>query len=192
MNYDFTIEFAEPVRDIYILDEQAEKLQNYQIQRENEIYARGRIEGERILSEQIVQQRAQMQELQNGVFESLRQAIPALASQCEQMLIELAIDVAKKLVCGLPVNADMVAASVREALKQVGDTSEFTVFLNPEDLELLKKMNSAPDLTEHKGIKLVASNDVSRGGCLVQTRFGTVDNRRETKIKILKQSIMQC
>ncbi len=189
--YDFTIEFNEPVRDWYLTDAEAEALRGRQIERENEIYMRGRIEGEQILSEQLIQQRAQMQELQNGVFESLRKSIPSVVAQCEQTLIELAIEVCEKLVSGLPVSAEMVTASIREALRQIADSSEFTVYLNPTDLELLQRMNSASDITQHQGIRLVASSEVSRGGCMVQTRFGTIDNRRETKIKIIKQSL-QC
>ncbi|MGC8887695.1 MAG: FliH/SctL family protein [Verrucomicrobiia bacterium] len=191
MNYDFAIELEEPVRDVYLLNPESEKLLQFQVEREREIYMRGRVEGERALSEQLIQQRMQMRELQNGVFESLNRAIPSIAAQCEKMLIELAVEVARKLVCDLPVDANMVAASIREALKQVGDTTEFTIYLNPSDLELLKQMNCAPDITERKGIKLVASTDVSKGGCIVNTRFGTIDNRRETKLRIIKDSIIE-
>jgi hypothetical protein len=53
--YDFTIEFSEPARDVYLLDAQTEKLRNYEIEREKEIYMRGRIEGEQILSQQLIQ-----------------------------------------------------------------------------------------------------------------------------------------
>ncbi|MGC8744155.1 MAG: FliH/SctL family protein [Verrucomicrobiia bacterium] len=189
MNYD--LELAEQLRDVYLLDDEAEKMLRFQAEREREIYMRGRVEGERVLSEQLVQQRMQMQELQNGVFESLKRAIPGVAAQCEKMLIELAIEIARKLVSDMPIDANMVAASIREAMKQVGDTSEFTVYLNPSDLELLKQMNNAPDITERNGIKLVASGDVSRGGCIVHTRFGTIDNRRETKLKVIKESITE-
>jgi len=188
--YDFTIEFSEPARDVYLLDAQTEKLRNYEIEREKEIYMRGRIEGEQILSQQLIQQRAQMQELQNGLFDSLKQSVPLLAAQCEPILVELAVEVCKKIVDGLSVNAEMISASIKTALKQVGDTSEITVFINPEDLAILKGMR-ATEITGNEGVKLVPSNEVSRGGCVVQTKFGIIDNRRETKVKIIKKSL-QC
>jgi len=36
----------------------------------------------------------------------------------------------------------------------------------------------------------VASSEVSRGGCLIQTRFGLVDARRETKLEQLQQTLL--
>jgi hypothetical protein len=32
--------------------------------------------------------------------------------------------------------------------------------------------------------------DFPRGGCLVQTRFGTVDARRETKLDLLQRNLL--
>jgi flagellar biosynthesis/type III secretory pathway protein FliH len=34
-----------------------------------------------------------------------------------------------------------------------------------------------------------ATDNVSRGGCLVRTNFGTVDGRRETKAALLKEAL---
>jgi flagellar biosynthesis/type III secretory pathway protein FliH len=56
---------------------------------------------------------------------------------------------------------------------------------------LLRK-NTAPIL---KGIpdagplRFISATEVTRGGCLVQTRFGLIDARRETKLAQLKQSL---
>jgi len=80
---------------------------------------------------------------------------------------------------------------VREALQQVKDTSEVVVHLNPQDLELLRQSNSpvlegAPEVAS---LKFVPSSDVTRGGCLIQTRFGIVDARREVKIEQLAKSL---
>ena len=36
-----------------------------------------------------------------------------------------------------------------------------------------------------------ARPEVTRGGCLVQTRFGTVDARRETKFDLLKRNLLR-
>lgn len=186
-NFDLTT--TEPIRDVYICDPESEALLRYALEREKEIYARGRAEGERILSEQLLRQRAEMLELQNGVFDSLTKAIPEVARQCEKMLVELAIEVAQKIVCGLPISADMISAAIRESLKHVGDTSEFTIYLHPEDFEILKRMNGCPEILARENVRILGSEEVSRGGCIVETKFGIIDNRRETKIRIIKESL---
>ena len=81
---------------------------------------------------------------------------------------------------------------MRDALAQVEGTAQFTVRLHPADLELLQKAGS-PLLATATGpdeFRFLGSPEVTRGGCLVQTRFGTVDARRETKFDLLKRSLL--
>jgi flagellar assembly protein FliH len=154
----------------------------------------GRIEGERALSEQLVKQRNELHELMQGTINSLRQAVPQVIHDAENMVVSLALEVAQKLVSEMPVSVPMVEAVVRDALAQVEGTAQFTVRLHPADLELLQKSGS-PLLAGSDGsgdCRFLGSPDVARGGCLVQTRFGTVDARRETKFDLLKRSLVQC
>ena len=160
-------------------------------EREGAAYERGRRDGERALSEQLVQQRNEMSELQRGVVDSLRRALPQVIHEGQNTLIELALASAQKIIAGLPVTPEMVEAVVREALRQVEDTAEITIQLNPDDLALLRK-NHSPILNgmpEAGPLRFVSSAEVTRGGCLVQTRFGLIDARRETKLDQLRQTI---
>ena len=90
----------------------------------------------------------------------------------------------------LGANAKMVDAVVREALRQVEDTAEATIQLHAEDLALLQKHKSEIlDGAPGSGpLRFVGSSEVSRGGCLVQTRFGVIDARRETKMDQLQEA----
>lgn len=154
-------------------------------------FERGRREGERSLSAQLVQQRAEVMELQTGVLSALRETIPQVARDCERVLVTLAIEAAQRLVGGLPISPEMVEASVKEACAQVEDSAELNVQLHPDDLALLEKVNS-PLLLPQGGkdrIHFHASAQVTRGGCMVHTHFGVVDGRRETKIELLKNAL---
>ena len=160
-------------------------------QRERAEYERGRRDAEKALTEQLIQQRAELVEAQNVVLAGLRQAVPQVIGQCEASLIALAVQVAQKLVAGLPVSAEMVEANVREALAQVEATTEFEVHLHPQDLELLQRVNSPllPGSGPWEKMSLRSSPEVSRGGCLVRTRFGIIDAQPETKLALLRQSL---
>lgn len=154
-------------------------------------YERGRQDGEKALSEQLVLQRAELHSIQHGVLESLRQAVPRVIQECEASLVALVLEVAQKLVAGLPISASMVEANVREALAHIEQTAGYDIQLHPEDLELLQKAHSALLPGEGKLDKMTirGSPEVTRGGCLIQTRFGTIDARRETKLAAIKQSL---
>lgn len=158
---------------------------------EQAAYERGRRDAEKALQQQLLQQRTDLMELQNGVLNSLRQVLPRVAGECESALVELALEAARKLVAGLPLSAEMVEAAVREALAQVQETTEFTVRLHPEDLELLRRAQSStlPSQDNSGPIRFEPSAEINRGGCLVQTRFGVIDARRETKFEMLTKSL---
>jgi len=194
MKWSDTIVLNQPVRDVRRLTEVPRE--NWQVQtrqREQAAYERGRNDGERALSEQLLQQRSEMVELQNGILNSLRRAVPEVIRETEATLIHLALESAQKIVAGLPISAELIEAVVREAVRQVEDTADVTIQLNPDDLALLRKHNS-PVLSEVSGsgqLRFVSSSEVTRGGCLVQTRFGLIDARRETKVEQLKQTLHQ-
>jgi flagellar assembly protein FliH len=157
-------------------------------------YEAGFIEGERVLSEQLLKQRTEVHELMQGTLTSLRQAVPQVIRDAENMLVSLALEVAQKLVSDMPISVPMLEAAVRDALAQVEGTTRMTVRLHPSDLELLQKSGS-PLLSGAEGsdeVRFLGSPEVARGGCLVQTRFGTVDARRETKFDLLKRNLITC
>jgi flagellar assembly protein FliH len=154
-------------------------------------YERGKRDGEKALSEQLIRQRGELIELQNGVLNSLTQAVGQVTRECEGAMIALALEIAGKLVADMPISSEMVEAAVREALSNVEQSTNLTVLVNPMDYELLQQANAPVLLTEVGGqrLKLQPSPQVTRGGCLVQTHFGVIDARRETKLEALKQSL---
>lgn len=155
-------------------------------------YDLGRAEGEKALSEQLLKQRSDLHELMQGLLNSLKQSVPQVIRETENLMVSLALEVAKKLIGDMPISAPMVEAAVRDALSKVEGTAQFTIRLNPADLELLQKaesplLNSTDDARE---FRFVPSSEITRGGCLVQTRFGTVDARRETKLDLIKTTLL--
>jgi len=187
-----TLTLPKPLRNAYLNGEdQAGTDARATAEEVRASYERGRHEGEQALSEQLFQQRTEMHELMRGVVDSLRKTIPQIVRETENAMIALSLSVAQKLVADMPISAAMIEAVVRDALTQVEGTAQFTVRLHPADLELLEKSDSpllAADDSE-KEFRFLSSPEVSRGGCLVQTHFGTVDARRETKFDLLQRTL---
>ena len=154
-------------------------------------YHRGRQDGERALSDQLLRQRGELIDLQNGVLKSLNATITTVTTDCEDAMIALALEIAGKLVADMPLTTEMVEAAVREALASVEQHSKLTVLLNPMDYELLQTANAPILLTDLGGERMTfqPSPQVTRGGCMIQTNFGIVDARRETKLQALKQAL---
>lgn len=158
---------------------------------EQAAYERGRRDAERHLGEQLIQQRNELLELQQGILESLSRGVSEVVQQTETTLVQIALESAQKIVAGLPITLELVEAVVREAVGQTKETAEVTIQLHPDDLALLRKHQSPilQGLPEAGPLRFIGASEITRGGCLVQTRFGLLDARRETKVEQLRESL---
>ena len=186
------ITFSQPLREIQLRPKQGAQADADRLrERDRENYERGLRDGEKKLREQLLQQRGELIALQNGVLNSLRHSLPTLIQENEKALVALALDVAQRVVAGTPVSVELIESLVREAVNQLEEHGDLTLLLNPADLALLEQINSPILLAEVSGEKMrfTASPGISPGGCLVKTRFGSVDSRRETRWNLVTQSL---
>jgi flagellar biosynthesis/type III secretory pathway protein FliH len=192
MKWSDSIPFRQPLNDVRLLVQTpAQGWTDFLREREQAAYERGRQDGKTALTQPLMQHQGEAGELQNGVLQSLTRAIPQVVRETENALIQLALDSAQKIVAGLPITTEMVEAVVRETVRQVEGSAEITVLLHPDDLALLR-LHHSPVLTglpESGPLRFAGSSEVTRGGCLVQTRFGVIDARRETKLEQLRQTL---
>ena len=70
------VAFVEALREVQVIKVSLSELERKWCLREHEAYARGVAAGERALSEQLVQQRADLRHLQNRLFVQLENTIP--------------------------------------------------------------------------------------------------------------------
>lgn len=191
------IRFSQPLADVRLArnimgSELAARAEILRLQeREQSAFERGRLEGEKALSEQLMKQRGDLLEFQNGILSQLREAIPRVLAESEQAVVELAFEVATKLVAGMEVDAKLVEAAVQEALTQIEHSSSVEIHLHPNDLALLELVNSPLLASNVAGerIEFKTSSEVTTGGCMVETSFGTIDARRETKVARMREAL---
>jgi len=181
MKWADTILLDQPLRDVRLLaGAPAQDWQQFLRDREADAFEHGRRAGESSLNEQLLRQRNDTVALQRGILASFQRALPQVAHEAESALIDLALEAARKIVAGMPVDVALAE-----------DTAEITIQLHPDDLALLRQhqspvLNGPP---ESGPLRFSQSSEIGRGGCLIQTRFGLIDARRETKIEQLRQSL---
>src|SRR5262245_14811053 len=90
------ITFASALRDVRLAAATSpSELERRSHEAEQAAYERGRRDAEKALSEQLLQQRAELLELHQGVVESLRASVPQLVKDAEVALIDLAMEAAQ-------------------------------------------------------------------------------------------------
>ena len=166
---------------------------------EQAAYARGKQEAESNLQQQLdlmkseyaTKKDKELADFCENIRSDLGNQVPKILESLEKHVINLAADIATKIVADLPIDKTLVESVVKDALTKAEKDAEIVVLLHPEDLKLLTQGDSEFLKDSHGGDKVLfkPSSDVTRGGCLLDTHYGLVDARRETKAKLLKKAV---
>ncbi len=193
------------LKDIRIADESSPLQQIEVVPREDlklteqAAYERGKKDAEATLQGQLevmkteyaAEQQQKLADFFKNIQDDLGGQVPRMLQSLEKHVINLAADIAMKIVAGTPVDKSMVETVVKDALAKAEKDTDVVVLLNEADLELLNQADSELLQRTHGSSEVVfkASPEVSRGGCLLETRYGTVDARIETKADVLKKAV---
>ena len=184
---------SSPLRQIEVVPREDLKLT------EQAAYERGKKDAEATLQGQLevmkteyaTEQQQKLADFFKNIQDDLGGQVPRMLQSLEKHVINLAADIAMKIVAGTPVDKSMVETVVKDALAKAEKDTDVVVLLNEADLELLSQADSELLQRTHGSSEVVfkASPEVSRGGCLLETRYGTVDARIETKADVLKKAV---
>ena len=184
---------SSPLRQIEVVPREDLKLT------EQAAYERGKKDAEATLQGQLevmkteyaTEQQQKLADFFKNIQDDLGGQVPRMLQSLEKHVINLAADIAMKIVAGTPVDKSMVETVVKDALAKAEKDTDVVVLLNEADLELLSQADSELLQRTHGSSEVVfkASPEVSRGGCLLETRYGTLDARIETKADVLKKAV---
>ncbi len=162
-------------------------------------HQRGRDEATAEYEPQLAALRAELEATQTegankqlaNIEETVQAQLAARLNELEAELIEFSTEAAIRLVHGLPISTGVIEAAIRETLEHCEQDAEVSVHLHPEDLKMLKSHQSEllKDSPHQRRVRYLEGKDVSRGGCLVETRCGVIDGRRETRAALLREAV---
>ena len=186
------IRFAEPLRRVCVRTGAETFVSETRFRQSlEERYRQGYEAGQKALSEQLVEQRRQLVEIQNGLLRSIQAALPNVVAECEKSIVLLAIESARKVVEGLPITAEMIESVVKKALTELQDTAEYEVLLHPEDLAMLQQVSSGLlPRAENSKVRFGIDASVTRGGCIIKTHHGAITALRERMFEKLEAAVL--
>jgi flagellar assembly protein FliH len=158
--------------------------------RDDAAYRRG-IDATRALADQqMVELRADIEQLADGVLKKLATIEPGLLGQLRDALPALALEIAHRLLAGYEPPAEVVSKLCEEALAELfPERDNLELAVCARDAALLEKLN--PDwLRRYPGLKVRAEAALHAGDCQVRSRFGLTDARLQTKLTALQHNLM--
>jgi flagellar assembly protein FliH len=134
---------------------------------------------------QMVDIRADVQQLQDGIFGKLADIEPALLGQIRAALPGLAMDLARRLMAGFEPGPEVIERICCEALDQLlPERDDLELILSPRDAGVLDELNPAW-IQRYPRLKVRTDPTLATGDCQVRSRFGLTDARRATKLETL-------
>jgi flagellar assembly protein FliH len=115
----------------------------------------------------------------------------SLAS-CERDLVELAFEIAEKIVRQRVVaNPETAIGVLEHALRKAFVRDGLTVLCNPDDLERLSGASEhlQTRVGSLKGLSLIGDRRISQGGVVVRTDAGDIDATIESQLERLKDML---
>lgn len=140
-------------------------------------------------NQQIVELRAEMQELQQGVLQRLCGSHEELSAQVRAALPALAVEIAQRLLAGFVPPPELIERLCREALDQLyPERNGLELVVGPRDAAVLERL--VPSWRGHfTDLKVTVDDTLNPGDCLVRSRFGVTDARASSKIAALRQEL---
>lgn len=137
-------------------------------------------------------QQAQGEAMQiHALLQNIQVALNQLDEQVAQSLLDLALQVARKMVGEtLQIKPEVILKIVNEA---IGNLPHFNqnahLILHPDDAELVRKHMG--EQLSHSGWKIFSDEKIQRGGCRVETASSQIDGSIETRWQRIVESIGQ-
>jgi flagellar assembly protein FliH len=150
--------------------------------REAEAYSRGLAEGQRLGASAVAgQNEALLQRLTETLVE-LRQTRSDMIRHTERQLVELALAVARRVLHReVSLDHDLLVGMIRIALDRLGEAGQVTIRLHPAEFEAVSVARSGALAGDH--VTVVADARVGRGGCRVESDYGSVEAGVDAQIQ---------
>jgi len=156
-------------------------------------FERGRREGSRQgdngVERRFVEFRSEVNGVQNGIFARLAEAEKLIAEQMREVLPDLAVEVAKRVLAGYIPPPEIVEQLCQEAMRALfPEVQDLELVVGERDHAIIESL--VPDWrAKYPGIKVTIDPAFASGECQVRSRFGVIDARHGAKIAALRREL---
>ena len=126
-----------------------------------------------------------------GVVEEVCNWRDSLATQGETILVEMLKEIAQTMFGeGVRLDANALQVNLNRVMEHAQKLGDLNIFLNTRDVELLDPSWSEYQLLiTGNRVKIIPSEKITPGGCIVKGSMGMVDGRVETQLAAVMNTI---
>jgi flagellar biosynthesis/type III secretory pathway protein FliH len=150
-------------------------------------FEQGRRDGLDLEKKQMEEQKKQIEAL----FNELHNLKGSLLMEAEQDALKLCMAIAERVIGHeILTNPDVISHTIRESLHFVSNKSQIRISINPDDMDEVQKL--VPELvseTNGTRFQIIEDRAVQRGGCIMETGFGTVNATIADQCSVLENEV---
>ncbi len=172
------------------LEEHRKVLEQEKQQSHDEGYEKGKEEGIAVVLENSDVVIDKLHEITGHILNKRKQ----IFAEIEGQVIDLLLESIRKIVKTLSQSDEkIVVNNVLVAIRKAQEDGELIVRLNSADVEAVDKLKEKilERVSKNHVLSLVEDHTVDRGGCIIDTDFGSIDARISTQLANLEREIMK-
>jgi flagellar assembly protein FliH len=149
-------------------------------------------EGESAGPQLVAEARREALEKVARAMETLRAQAARLAEQARTDALEIGFQVARKILeTEVRTSTEPLFALVKTALRRAGDSRRVTLRLCPDDAARIQAAEPGSDTGDLSSarVEVVPDPGLQPGDCLVETDYGQIDGRVETRLAELQRAV---
>ena len=149
-------------------------------------YAEGFMKGEEAGAESERRRHQNIFDTFDKAISELWELKKTLCLNTENGAVELALAIAEKIVYHeVSVNKEILLGVLKGALEKVIDPEKIKLRINKSDLQFINESEyQISGLTDTlKDVTIEGDDTISRGGCVIETGFGSIDARIESQLQ---------
>ena len=147
-------------------------------------------EATQALNLQILEQRTQIANLQENTLRAISNQFGNLVEDVRRALPLLALEIARRALAGIVLDAGQVKAVANETLAEIAQgTPGVRLKLSPHDLALVAEL-AEEFRQKYPDLELVADPTLHSGDCVASSHFGTIDARLSGKLDNIANALL--
>lgn len=172
-----------------LLDAQ-EKISAHMMEVEQQAKEEGYRNGEKLAQKHYQDLIREAEELRQEAETLFQNTVLSLEGQ----MVETILDIGRKVIgMELSQNKEAIVSLIRKSLQCATSSGGITVIVSPEDYETVIENQDrlAEGIRNFREINIKQDNSLKKGGCIIETDFGSVDGSAETQLKGIEDTFRE-
>lgn len=125
---------------------------------------------------------------------SIQNIKPELVHQNEAHLVKLTYQIASRLLYShIEEDPNVVLPVIEKSIEAAQADEEINLYISPSQYQTIKEIQDSSERKFDflKNVKLLPSDDIAPGGCVVETNYGEIDARVEERVKKMGDEVFK-